>query len=282
MDGNMSNDNDDFHVKALSNDEIEKIALNVRLATGTGNQVKADIFHIIRQLSLPGRPLAGLRLEIVPDVQMGRDYALAFVDDRLLKIRSSVHSGAELGNPRDVMTLAHEIGHFILGHGGLPKHRVAAGNRKEHYIQPMNSAEHQAGFFGAALLMLRSHVREMKCADDVANEMGVSLEAATIRFQQVAPKVTPQDILEKIQGLRQSTGKSGYNRNIKTVLSIEQRAKLAWELAWELADKSPNDHSSEYRSVDAHYTIRWSRFQKSQPGGWRLDGDKIVPWESEV
>jgi Zn-dependent peptidase ImmA (M78 family) len=277
MDVNMSNDNDDFHVKALSNDEIEKIALNVRLATGTGNQIKADIFHIIRQLSLPGRPLAGLRLEIVPDVQMGRDYALAFVDDRLLKMRSSVHNGAELGNPRDVMTLAHEIGHFILGHGGLPKHRVAAGNRKEHYIQPMNSAEHQAGFFGAALLMLRSHVREMKCADDVANEMGVSLEAATIRFQQVAPRNTPPDLLEKIQDLKRATSGSGYNRNIKSVLSIEQQAKIEWELAKAVPDEIP----SEYRCVDEKWVIRWSRFQKSLPGGWRLERGKIVPWESE-
>jgi Zn-dependent peptidase ImmA (M78 family) len=274
----MSIENEDYPVKAISDSDIEKTALSFRLRTNTLGILAPNIVNLIEKLIGPGLPLEGVRLIIESDQKMGKDLALSLVNEKILKIRSSVYDGALSGNPRDRFTIAHEIGHFALTHGGAPKHRVAAGNQKLNYIEASKSAERQANVFAAALLMPREQVRRFSSPTDIAAQMHVSLSAAKIRFEQIAPKTTPPDIISLIDDLKKSVEKSGYSRNHKSVLSNQQRANLAWEFA----EPSTNQDPSEYRVVDNKWNIRRSKFESSTIGGWRLaSNDTIIVWEDE-
>ena len=279
----MSNGNEDYPVKPLSDYDVEQLAWRLRLSTGTANELAPDLVRILEILAAQPGPLEGLKLDVRPDEEMRLDEALAFVDERVLQVRETVFEGAKIGKPRDRMTIAHEIGHFALGHGGAPKHRVALGNKTLAYIPHHKSAEHQARVFGATFLMLRAHVRGCKTPAELASKLKVSTQAAQIRFDQVnvkdAPKNTPPDIQDGIEQLKRKTSSSLASRSAhRSMLSVEQQAKIAGELGQVAKDLDP----AEYRCVDNRWIIRWSRFRRHTSGGWWLDAvGNIVVWDDD-
>jgi Zn-dependent peptidase ImmA (M78 family) len=236
---------------------------------------------MIERLREPGRPLHGLRIAVCPDNELPEDEAIAYVDERIIKVRQSVHDGARNGQPRCNMTIAHEVGHIALDHRGAPKSRKPGASGRENFIPAGNSVERQATVFGATLLMPRAQVRQCESAAEVAQRLNVSLQAARIRFERVnvrdADKKTPPDIAAAIEKLK-ADASAGYKRRVPdSVLSPEQQAKLAWETA----DVYPEHDPHEYRCIEGSWVIRWSRWLKQLPGGWRIANRRIIPWESE-
>src|SRR5262249_33696882 len=106
---------------------------------------------------------------------MPADEAVVSVDERIMKVRESVHEGARMRVPRYRMTLAHEVGHMALNHTGAPKSRIPGVGAREVFISPAKSAERQASVFAAAFLMPRAQVRQCTSPADVARRLNVSL-----------------------------------------------------------------------------------------------------------
>jgi hypothetical protein len=271
----------DWPTDPRSDEEIERLALSYRLAADSGDEWAPNILDLIERLSLPGRPLFGLRIVVRPDNELPDDEAIAVVQDRIVEMRKSVHDGARAGHPRCNMTLAHEVGHIALNHRGAPKSRKPGLGGREDVIPASKSVERHATVFAAALLMPRAQVRQCKTADEVAKRLKVSLQAGRIRFEQVnvrdADKTTPPEIAAAIDRLKVSVSAGFERRAPKSVLTPDQQARLAWELADELPGHDPR----EYRYLDKRWPIRWSKQDFDGSGGWRLFKGCIVAWESE-
>lgn len=270
----------DWITKARSDEELGRLAHACRLESASGHEWAPDVLGLIERLVRSGR-LAGLRIVVRPDTEMPEDEARAFVDERIIEVRQSVHDGGRRGAGRDRLTILHEVGHIVLDHRGEPKSRKPGVGAREEGIAPSRSVERQATVFAAAFLMPMAQVR--KCADvaELAAKLKVSMTAARIRFENVNlrqnAKPVPPDIRAAIERLKISVGVQSKRPTPPSVLSIEQQIALAWDTASELSGHDPR----EYRSVDDRYVIRRSRWSREAPGGWRLSGGKIIPWESE-
>jgi hypothetical protein len=271
----------DWPTLPRSDEQIERVAHSYRLAADSGDEWAPNILDLIERLSVPGRPLFGLRIVVRPDNELPDDEAIAKFDARIVEVRKSVNDGARAGHPRCRMTLAHELGHIALDHRGAPKSRKPGGGGREAFISASKSAERQATVFAAAFLMPRAQVRQCKSPDEVARRLKVSGEAAEIRFEQVnvrdIEKKTPAHIAAAIERLKASVGVSGRRPPPESVLSPEQQAKLAWETADEMQNLDPR----EFRCIDRRWVIRWSRLNVDASAGWGLFKGRIVPWDSE-
>jgi len=271
----------DWPTEPRSDEQIERVALSFRLAAASGDEWAPNVLDLIARLSAPGRPLFGLRIVVRPDEEMPDDEAIAFVEERIIEVRKSVHEGARRGHPRHRMTLAHEVGHIALDHRGAPKSRKPFVEQREAFIPASRSAERQATVFGAAFLMPRAQVRQCQTVEDTAKRLNVSLQAAEIRFNKVnvrdVDKKTPDYIAEQIDKLKADVSAGYARRTPPSALSLDQQAKLEWELADELPGYDPG----EYRYLHKKWPIRWSKQNFDGSGGWRLFKGCIVAWESE-
>lgn len=102
------------------------------------------------------------------------------LDENCMRVKSSVYLGACNGNGRDRMTLAHEIGHFLLLKHSSVKLQRSFGESVPPYCDP----EWQAKCFAAELLIPANQVAGMT-ADEVADECGVSLTAARYQLSRI-------------------------------------------------------------------------------------------------
>jgi uncharacterized protein DUF955 len=90
-------------------------------------------------------------------------------------VRESVYQHAAVGSEPARVVLAHELGHFWLGHGGNVARGVAPS--LEH-----SQLEWQADEFAAELLMPGNIAKQMT-ADHIAKQFAVPLKTAKIRRQ---------------------------------------------------------------------------------------------------
>jgi Zn-dependent peptidase ImmA (M78 family) len=267
----------DWHTQGRSDEEIERLAHAYRMAGASGDDSAPNVLELIERLRAPGGRLEGLRIVVRPDSEMPNDEACAFVDERVIEVRESVHEGARDGVPRHRMTLAHEVGHIALDHVGAPKSRVPGVGAREKFIPPAKSAERQATVFAAAFLMPRAQVRQCQSIEEVAHRLNVSRQAAIIRFDQVNVRDTDKKTPPAIQALIDKLKADARLREARpipdSVLSAGQQTKLAWETAGEVPDHDPH----EYRCIDIRWVIRWSRLNTDASGGWRIFKGRVVP-----
>ena len=81
---------------------------------------------------------------------------------------------------RQRFSLAHEFGHFVLGHGPLAFNMIGQSRRPPYQ-------ETQANSFAAELLMPKPHLQRYGCLQprEIAEMCDVSLEAAKIRAKEM-------------------------------------------------------------------------------------------------
>ena len=108
---------------------------------------------------------------------MGNNHGLTDPRTGKIFIREDVYEGACHGIGRDRMTLAHELGHFLL-HDGIALGLARVGN--DEHVPTYCDPEWQASAFAAEFLMDHDIIRLMT-PEEVAEKCGVSLQAA--RFQ---------------------------------------------------------------------------------------------------
>jgi Zn-dependent peptidase ImmA (M78 family) len=106
---------------------------------------------------------------------MGEDHGLTIPSAHTIRLREDVYDRACDGHGRDRMTVAHEIGHFLLH--DQPAFSRRSGKRKGP-LPAFRSAEWQASCFGAELLIFPEGLTAQMTAGDIATMRGVSKIAA--------------------------------------------------------------------------------------------------------
>ena len=94
-----------------------------------------------------------------------------------MKIRQDVYERAIQGVPRDIFTIAHEIGHAIL-HDDIEEIALA---RNDEEIKPFENPEWQANTFAGELIAPSDSVIGLKI-EEIANIYNCSLQVAEIQL----------------------------------------------------------------------------------------------------
>jgi Zn-dependent peptidase ImmA (M78 family) len=156
-----------------------------------------------------------LNFQVRPDVEMGTADGMTSHDKDVVRIavKQSVHDNAFVGDGRARNTLAHELGHAVL-HNGKEMLRRAPGNEMAMLLKPFESAEHQAKVFAPAFLINDLIAETLSSADDISIEFGISLESATIHFEELTALRGRDVVAEKIRDIAEE-----FRESVKPVTS---------------------------------------------------------------
>jgi len=194
---------DDYRVKGRSTKEIASITLAWRDTLEVGDQWAPSVVGLL-ELSLP-RIIRDFALVVRPDSEMGDAEAYTEFDPPHIAVRGSVYALAQQQDGRSRMTFAHELGHLVM-HPGAAKLRTEISAKSSTTIQYYESAEWQARKF-AALFLVPDHIAvQFGSIRELAECCKVSMQAATIRFNETAelrkPKALPECVRGAIASLR--------------------------------------------------------------------------------
>lgn len=152
----------------MSRREIRRWAELVRRLAGN----ECPWFDIVRFVE-NGLPRLDHDFSFLLDDQLPSDtHACTVVRDRTILIRPEIYDRAIAGHGRDRMTLAHELGHFLLHTEIRLGRRVGDGP-----VDAFRDPEWQAKCFAGELLISRRHYPADKHPGEVASLFGVSVES---------------------------------------------------------------------------------------------------------
>ncbi len=137
-------------------------------------------FPIVELLDVMTELFPEFNYEIIEDKLLPENvHADTDVRTGHIRIKESVYEGACNGEGRDRMTIAHEIGHyFTLCFCGFKLERNFSGGELPAYCDP----EWQAKCF-AGELMIPTHLVKGMSVSEIAEQCGVSREAANIQLK---------------------------------------------------------------------------------------------------
>lgn len=121
-------------------------------------------------------PLFDYTMEICEQNEMQKEYALTLPEEKILKLREDVYIGATEGNPRDLFTIAHEIGHIFLHDS-----KSIALARSDYKVKKFEDPEWQANTFAAELLV-PSNVIKGKTIEEIIKTYKCSRKVAEIQL----------------------------------------------------------------------------------------------------
>ncbi|MBS6935651.1 MAG: ImmA/IrrE family metallo-endopeptidase [Clostridium sp.] len=99
---------------------------------------------------------------------------------KTIRIKEFVYDGACMGNGRDLMTILHEIAHFLLlSIMGVKFYRVFSKK-----VQPYNDPEWQAKCLAGELMMPAQEIRGMT-SKEISKKYKVSLPAAQYQLSKI-------------------------------------------------------------------------------------------------
>ncbi|MDR2733518.1 MAG: ImmA/IrrE family metallo-endopeptidase [Spirochaetota bacterium] len=139
-------------------------------------------FPIVELLELMPEFFPKFHFKIVEDDELPPDvHAYTDVQNNVICIKRSVYEGACNGNGRDRMTIAHEIGHYLLICViGFKFQR----NFSDSTIQKYQDPEWQAKCFAGELL-IPAHLVQKMTPREIAVLCGVSLPAAETQWSKL-------------------------------------------------------------------------------------------------
>ena len=174
-----------FKVKGRSRNEIRREALKTKDAiltmmhkTSMSDVSAGDLFEQLSKF--------GIEYQIIEDnsedIKLG--VPAAMIGSNLI-IRDSTYAGIVNGNPRDIFTLHHEIGHYILKH----ERELNRGQIGKHEFY--EDSEWQANAFASEILMpideIENILNNQPNVDwtDIYYQFPVSVEAAQYRYDKL-------------------------------------------------------------------------------------------------
>lgn len=188
--------NDDYRVEPLRDDEVRANAKRLREFLGWADIDRVDVLMLETITEIwTVKGVKPFRLEVVPDAALEHDSGLTTYDGSRLvvQIPRRVRHDAFMGDGYARYTFGHELGHATqhldtLSNGvALPRRRI--GNVTPDWIPKFRSAEHQAMVFGAAFLINDKIARDLRSADDISIQFGISRQAARIYFEQMQEEI---------------------------------------------------------------------------------------------
>jgi len=173
-----------YIAEPLSRGQLRRIALQIRKLIGYEDILHFPVVYFL-EIILPLLS-SGFYCEIVPKSELGYGkHGDTDVVNRCIRIREDVYYGALNGCGRDIMTIAHEISHYILlVIGGVKFARTFDGTLTPTYRDPEWQAKALAGE-----LMCPAHLIVGLTPAQIARECGVSLAAAEYQLKKAGGDV---------------------------------------------------------------------------------------------
>lgn len=168
----------DLKAEGVSRRDLKELAKTFRRKLGIENELYVDILMIVENV-FPRIYGEEYQFTVVEKEEMGEDHGLTTPEAMTIQIRSDVYEGARKRYGRDRLTVAHELGHFLL-HNGLQL--KLARRRSEEKIPPYCDVEWQATAFAGELLMADYLIKGFSIKE-VAEKCGVSYDAAKYQVQ---------------------------------------------------------------------------------------------------
>ena len=166
-----------YMVEAKSRADLRKLARILR-----DHLHLSDVlyFPIVELLDVLTELFGDFNYEVVEDSAMPKKvHADTDIRTGHIRIKESVYEGACKGEGRDRMTIAHEIGHyFTLCFCGFRLERNFSGGM----IPAFRDPEWQAKCF-AGELMVPAHLVKGMNEYEIANQCGVSYDAACVQYK---------------------------------------------------------------------------------------------------
>jgi hypothetical protein len=182
-----------------SDGDIEKIANTLSDSAELTLKLPALWLHVILEIVHTIRPK--FQIKLVSELELPVAEAVCDCDQSKLIIRRNVYRAALQGFGRERMTLAHELGHLILGHTGYRYRRLDELIRSQQQmewegyrshgpseiISPQEKQEEwEAKRFAVHLLMPRHLAAACRSAREIEKKCLVSQEAAEYRFEELS------------------------------------------------------------------------------------------------
>ncbi len=168
----------EFLADPLSRMDIRRMTTEIRRSFDLQNQLYFPVLHALEIFPIIDETFF---YEVVEDDQLPHDtHAEYSVENNCIRIKNSVYIGAYNGFGRDRMTVAHEIGHYIL----IRQHGIKLSRSFGNTIETCRDPEWQAKCFGGELLIPACLVKGM-APYQVAVKCGVSLDAAAYQLTKI-------------------------------------------------------------------------------------------------
>lgn len=165
----------------LTDAQIDARALAHRRGLDFRDEQAVDMMTLLVKLKARYPEFA---YERVPDGSLGEAEAQWDSQAKRLLIPEAVFQAANRGEGRALMTVAHEVGHALLGHQGNLD-RAQAGGRAERVSAKLRSMEYQARRYAAAFLIPDTPAVRQLDATALSERYRVSMSAAIVRHSEL-------------------------------------------------------------------------------------------------
>ncbi len=167
-----------YQVPSMSRKQIRNVAKNIRRINKEMCGVDDPYFPIVQFLDVTlTKHVDDFMLEVLDEYEMGDAHGMTYPDEHLIQVRSDVFERAYRSQGRDRMTLAHELGHYVL-HADIGMARMAQVSS----IKPYRSSEWQASALAGELLISAEYINQCSSPREAALKFGVTIEAATYQW----------------------------------------------------------------------------------------------------
>lgn len=163
----------------LSEDIIEKAANEFRGRLSLDAVMAPCMLSVLESFQRRARNFS---FRIADHRELGQDEALMDEEADTLVVRESVMEDVKAGRERARFTVAHELGHYLLGHKGMKQRtkRLTAYPTAQDRIE-----ETEANLFASFFLVPTRLAWDASSPDDIAMRFQVSSLAAGIAFERI-------------------------------------------------------------------------------------------------
>jgi Zn-dependent peptidase ImmA (M78 family) len=164
-----------------THEDVEALTQSLRKALGLDQQERPDMMTVIQKTKVIFKSFGYLRVD---DAKMPEAEGQWDANEGIMRLRESVFRAMQRSEPRARWTVAHELGHFALKHGGT-RNRSTEVSSAERFLARVKAEEAEASRFAAAFLAPAHLIRQDDTPETIAERFGISAEAACIRHAEV-------------------------------------------------------------------------------------------------
>jgi len=163
--------------------EIEKYAVMLRKLLGVSLPDAPDMITVIAELSsvIPEFSFQRHIDEELPE-ELIEAPAMADCMNKIIHVRESLYQNLLRGDTRARMTIAHEIGHIVLGHTGNRFRK----DQKGKIFGKTKIEEREADIFASRFFAPTSKAVTCDSAHEIAEKFQISQTAADIRYKELS------------------------------------------------------------------------------------------------
>ncbi|UDL91009.1 ImmA/IrrE family metallo-endopeptidase [Mesorhizobium sp. PAMC28654] len=166
-------------MSGLSVETIEKRANFVRDKLNIDSVFAFDMHCALERLQQKAKNFS---FRCGRDDELGDNEATMDDETGTLVARASILDDIKAGQTRARFTIAHELGHYFLGHEGQRRRNP---NKDVYVTFRERSEESEANIFASYFLVPTKLAWDMKNPEEISNRFQVSLQAADIAFERV-------------------------------------------------------------------------------------------------